>query len=310
MGGFLHIAGAAVEAGALTDAKLWKKVRKAKGRKVLREIWMSGCTLDTARLGELCAQLAEAELWRRVKRLDLTGTQLDDTGASVISKAFTPDSNGEASMQLMYLHLNDNCIGDLGATHIAELVCQAPTLASLSLSRNRLRDAGVGAIFQAMLCEEDDATAAPESDDDAPTDSVSAAHALLIGASARSVRGLTALDLSHNSMTTAGAAALASVLVDPKSRNAMRILDLSQNRIANFGAAALVSAATKSNVQMLSLAQNDIGDAGAKRIAALLGTYSSGTSLSNLNLSGNKITDDTLQDLDGAFQKSSVSVVM
>ena len=61
---------------------------------------------------------------------------------------------------------------------------------------------------------------------------------------------------------------------------------------------------------MLSLAQNDIGDAGAKRIAALLGIYSSGTSLSNLNLSGNKITDDTLQDLDGAFQKSSVSVVM
>ena len=60
MGGFLHISGAAVEAGALVDAKLWKKVRKAKGRKVLREIWMTGCILDTMRLSQLCAQVKRA----------------------------------------------------------------------------------------------------------------------------------------------------------------------------------------------------------------------------------------------------------
>ena len=57
MGGYLHIGGAAVEAGALTDTKLWNKVRKGKGRKVLREIWMSSCNLDAARLGELSTQV-------------------------------------------------------------------------------------------------------------------------------------------------------------------------------------------------------------------------------------------------------------
>merc|ERR1739848_615404 len=157
----------------------------------------------------------------------------------------------------MYLHLNNNRIGDLGATHIAEFVCEAPTLASLSLSRNRLRDSGAGAIFQAMLCEQDAEVGELDSTDDVPTAGVSSAQ--LTGGSSRSVRGLTSLDLSHNSMTTAGAAVLASVLVDPKSRKATRIIDLSQNHIADFGAAALVSAAVKSNVQMLNLAQNDVG---------------------------------------------------
>ena len=213
-----------------------------------------------------------------------------------------------------------------------QFVCEAPTLASLSLSRNRLRDSGAGAIFQAMLCEQDAEVGELDSTDDVPTAGVSSAQ--LTGGSSRSVRGLTSLDLSHNSMTTAGAAVLASVLVDPKSRKATRIIDLrwvliytytflmkilrmllcfhfvnpSQNHIADFGAAALVSAAVKSNVQMLNLAQNDVGDVGAKHIASLLGTFATGTSLSNLNLSGNKLADDTLRELHGLFQKSSVNV--
>jgi len=308
MGGFLHISGAAVEAGALVDAKLWKKVRKAKGRKVLREIWMTGCILDTMRLSQLCAQLAEAELWRRVVRLDLTDTRLDDNGARALANAFTCDSGGDANMQLMYLHLNNNRIGDLGATHVAELVYQSPTLASLSLSRNRFRDSGAGAIFQAMLCE--GGAGAGKDHSTARASASAAAHALLTGGGSRSARGLTSLDLTQNSLTTSSAAVLASVLMDPKSRNAMRILDLSQNLIADFGATALVSAAVKSNVQILSLAHNSIGDAGAKRIASFVHTYGSGTSLSKINLSGNELSDSTAQDLHAVFQKSSVTVTM
>ena len=82
----------------------------------------------------------------------------------------------------------------------------------------------------------------------------------------------------------------------------------SQNHIADFGAAALVSAAVKSNVQMLSLAQNHVGDVGAKHIASMLCNLASGTNLSNLNLSGNKLTDDTRQDLRDVCQNSSVNV--
>ena len=101
-----------------------------------------------------------------------------------------------------------------------QLVCEAPALASLSLSRNRLRDSGVGAIFQAMLCE-DDFEEELDSIDDATVSS-----AQLTEGSPRSVRGLTSLDLSHNSMTTAGAAVLASALVDPKSRKSTRVINL------------------------------------------------------------------------------------
>ena len=118
-----------------------------------------------------------------------------------------------------------------------QLVYQSPTLASLSLSRNRFRDSGAGAIFQAMLCEggarkaHSTASAAasagkvtaPQSRDDGD---VSAAHALLTGGGSRSARGLTSLDLTQNRLTSSSAAVLASVLMDPKSRNAMRILDL------------------------------------------------------------------------------------
>ena len=118
-----------------------------------------------------------------------------------------------------------------------QLVYQSPTLASLSMSRNRFRDAGAGAIFQAMLYEggarkaHSTASAAasagkvtaPQSRDDG---GVSAAHALLTGGGSRSARGLTSLDLTQNRLTTSSAAVLASVLMDPKSRNAMRILDL------------------------------------------------------------------------------------
>merc|ERR1712176_530504 len=71
----------------------------------------------------------------------------------------------------------------------------------------------------------------PHSRDDVST-RVSETHLLQTSGSSRTSRGLTSLDLSHNRLTTSGAAVLASVLVDPKSRNAMRILDLSQNYIA------------------------------------------------------------------------------
>ena len=52
-----------------------------------------------------------------------TDTRLDDNGARALANAFTCDSGGDANMQLMYLHLNNNRIGDLGATHVAKVIC-------------------------------------------------------------------------------------------------------------------------------------------------------------------------------------------
>ena len=105
-----------------------------------------------------------------------------------------------------------------------QLVYQSPTLASLSLSRNRFRDSGAGAIFQAMLCE--GGAGAGKDHSTARASASAAAHALLTGGGSRSARGLTSLDLTQNRLTSSSAAVLASVLMDPKSRNAMRILDL------------------------------------------------------------------------------------
>ena len=51
----------------------------------------------------------------------ITDARLGDAGARALANVFTPDKKGDNSMQLMYLHLNNNRIGDLGATHIAEV---------------------------------------------------------------------------------------------------------------------------------------------------------------------------------------------
>ena len=108
------------------------------------------------------------------------------------------------------------------------------------------------------------------------------------------------LNLSSNSISDAGAVALAQALCHNSS---LKLLDLSNNSISDAGAAALAKPLyRKSPLRSLDLSNNSISDAGG---AALAKALHRNTSLVNLNLSNNSISDTGAAALAKALHHNS-----
>ncbi|GIQ85752.1 hypothetical protein KIPB_007475 [Kipferlia bialata] len=98
---------------------------------------------------------------------------------------------------------------------------------------------------------------------------------------------ITSLDLSHNRISTEGAASLAAIVANRNS--VLTHLDISDNSIQADGACLVAEALETSSLTQLSMAGNDIGDRGC---AALSRVLRDNTSLTSLDISRNSISYD------------------
>ena len=186
-----------------------------------------------------------------LESLDLTGNWLGDESSSRLSRLMRKTS------QLKVLRLRWNGITAVGARPIAIAVSACPRLNELDVGGNWLKTLGASRMGRALIGHPN----------------------------------LQRLRLDHNGMDSAGFKEIARMLVN---NSVLQHLDVSGNEIGDVGVKALAQVLTPSSVASsglthVSLRLNErVTDVGAAEIAAALRTN---TQLSNLDLSGNRISD-------------------
>ena len=206
------------------------------------ELDISGHALTEVASATLAHSLAKN---RTLTKLDASDNELGDGGVETISRALssTGAMSGLTTLVLRSvgitvrgvrvlmdslarggciarLTLQDNGLGPDGAAAIADMLPANTKLRSLSLRFNKIGDAGVRDIARALA------------------KSAARVHA------GRSTGGITALDLSGNSITDAGAIALARPGSSPPVPLPLVRLGLRSNKLGDTGLAALASALT------------------------------------------------------------------
>jgi len=161
------------------------------------------------------------------------------------------------SPTLTSLDLSENLISEDGIVEIANALEISRTLKSLNLAKNKLSPSNVSGLSGAGL--------------------------RALGQALGKNPALHHLDLSHNSIDTAGALYIASGM---KSNTNLQSLDLSQNpRIGDKGAIALGELLpVNRSLKRLNLSNTEMGDQGLEVIAQAL---EFNTSLQILNVAGN-----------------------
>ena len=169
-------------------------------------------------------------------------------------------------------------IGDVGLQHMAEALCNKPSIKALKLIDFKVSDVGAKALAEVLnsnnILEELDLSG--NKIGDVGTEALAQA----IGANT----ALKKLDLSDNNLGDVGAKAMAEAL---NSNNILEELDLSGTEIGIVGTEALAQAiGSNTTLKKLSLCDNYVGPDGAKALAELLNCN---TILEELDLSWNKI---------------------
>jgi Leucine Rich repeat len=153
-----------------------------------------------------------------------------------------------------------------------------PTLTELDFSEDRIGDAGVSALAEALKVN-NALTTLNISDNSIGVDDASAlAEALKVN------NALTTLDISDNSIGVDDARALAEAL---KVNKMLTTLDVDNNSIGEAGASALAEALkVNKTLTKLNVGYNSISDAGARALAEALMVNKT---LTKLNVGGNSI---------------------
>ena len=183
-------------------------------------------------------------------------------------------------LKLTSLHLLNNRVGDAGVTSIAEAIKVNKTLTDLKLSWNGFGDADATCIAEAIKVNKTLIHLFLSGDGIGDVGASSIAEAIKVN------KKLNNLFLSSNGIGDAGATSIAEAI---KVNKTLTNLQLFYIRISDAGATSIAEAIkVNKTLTNLNLSGNGIGDAGATSIAEAIKVNKT---LTNLNLSGNGIGD-------------------
>eukprot|EP00166_Cyanidium_caldarium_P005010 ctg_572.g256 len=263
----------------------------------------------------------------RLERLYLCNNGLAADAARLIVSLLLPD---DQKLALRKLHLFNNLLQDEGAEALAPLVAHSPHLEDLRFSALRVSRRGSVSMSRALtegtrrlrrldwsdntLGEEGGAALAealalqPDLEEVLLRDCLLTDRGALPVLNALARRGassrLRLLDMSGNELSGGqGARALARVI---EASASLQVLRADENELRNTGAVVLARALQHRPPQYLpltevSLYMNEIGSRGAR---ALVHSALSSPQLQRLNLNGNGISGETLEQLEAELRRN------
>ena len=209
-------------------------------------------------------------------------TNIGDDGAKAIAEAL------EQNTTLTEIVLNNNMIGTDGAKAIAKALKINAKLETINLTFNKMMgDNGATQIAEALKINEKLKTI------HLTRNNMSKDGAKAIAEALEKNRTLTYIDLTYNPIGDDGTKEIAKAL---ETNETLTKINLSNNKIGIVGATAIAEALKKKNTKLETflLNYNNIGDDGAM---AIVDALKQNTILKSFNISGNKITNKTKQNI-------------
>ncbi|WPY00210.1 Putative leucine-rich repeats protein [Candidatus Trichorickettsia mobilis] len=171
---------------------------------------------------------------------------------------------------LKILSLNKNAIGDLGAKELAAVLPESK-LTELSLRTNKVGDDGAIALFSALP------------------------YSLI-----------TSLILHGNKIGPNAAQVLAEILPNPNIK--ITEIDLNCNEIGDLGLEAIAGTLLSSNIEVLRVNDNKIGDDGAQALVRALNYNVAKPKLTHIVIENNKITNLVKANLCNAVAAANLEI--
>jgi Ran GTPase-activating protein 1 len=250
-----------------------------------------------------------------LESLKLCNNGLAADAGEIIAAALTE----RTPTKLKLLHFHNNLLESAGAKALAPIVEASPALEDFRFSALRLHHDGASRICDALACVPENLRRVNVSDNN-----FGAAGAASLAAALRSMRRIEELVLRDTALCDGGVAAVCGALVEGAGRR-LQVLDLSGNEMTADGARALRKCLQGCPVlRVLMVEDNELGSAGARQIARALhpvihadlativaASSEVGTSgalalaraavqlpgLASINLNGNTISADALEDI-------------
>ena len=186
-------------------------------------------------------------------------------------------------IQLEYLDLSRNSLGNEGATKLAQSLKHFTLLQTLTLSLNAIGDDGIIALAEGIKHSSSLHVL------DLSWNAIEGRGATKLAEKILHLSSLERLDLGRNKVGEAGAAQLAQLSGSMKQLVSLQILELNKNKIDDDGVIALAEGIRHlTSLRKLDLSWNAIGERGAAKLAEAAKDLSS---LEELDLSNNNIGD-------------------
>ncbi|XP_067267431.1 NACHT, LRR and PYD domains-containing protein 12-like [Chanodichthys erythropterus] len=257
----------------------------------LETMWLSYCGVTD----EGCAALASALRSNpsHLRKLDLTGNKLGNSGVNLLSDALR-----DPHCKLDTLGLIDCSVTDEGCAAPALALRSNPShLRKLSLSLNKLKDSGVNLLSAGLKDPHCKLEKLWLSDCDITNEGCAALASAL-----RSNPHLRELDLSWNQLRDSGVNLLSDKLKDPHCK--LEILKLYDCGLTDEGCAALASVlrSNPSHLRELDLKGNKLRDSGVNLLSD--GLKDPHCKLEKLNLSDCGVTDEGCAALASALRSN------
>lgn len=254
-------------------------------------VTLIGLDLCDNRIGSTgAAAIAQSLAASQLQVLDLGGNKIGVNGAVAIATALST-----AKTQLRELRLSGNDIGDVGAEAMAFVIATISTMRTLHLSNNHITAHGATSLATAL---ESRGTKLKALHLDFNNIGIDGARAIARAIINRPNTTLEKLSLVKCHIGPEGAAAVASAL---STFSAMPLLELyiPNNNIGSSGALAMAAALQRNDaLRTLDLRYNNIvlsssGSTAASSVAAAMKkALRCNKTLQELDLSGNKVSDD------------------
>ncbi|XP_072892429.1 NACHT, LRR and PYD domains-containing protein 12-like [Hemitrygon akajei] len=286
----------------------------------IQKLWLFNVGLTDSGAEDLASALSTNP---SLTDLNLSENELRDSGVKLVSAALR---NPECKIQKLWLYKVG--LTDSGAKDVASTMSAKPSLTELDLSGNKLGDSGVKLVSVA-LSNPDCKIQKLWLDNVRLTDS--GAKDLVSALSTNPL--LTGLNLSGNKVGDSGVKLVSAALRNPECK--IQILGLNNVGLTDSGAEDLASAlSTNPSLTELGLSDNKLGDSGVKLVSAalrnteckiqklglhgvgltasgakdLVSTLSAKPSLTELNLSHNKLGDSGVKLVSAALRKPECKI--
>ena len=232
-------------------------------------------------------------------------TSLSLCSCSMADECVVTIAESLPSTNVTKLSLHSNKITDAGVASVSQalqtVACQVTTL---HLNENQITDAGVASLSQALQTAACQVTKLDLSENQITDAGVASLSQALQTAACQ----VTTLHLSENQITDAGVASLSQALQTAACQ--VTKLDLSENQITDAGVASLCQALQTAACQVttLDLSRNQITDAGVASLCLALQTAA--CQVTDLRLGRNQITDAGVASLCLALQTEACQVTI
>ena len=248
-------------------------------------------------------QTGVRQIFKVLKNELCTVTSLSLGSCSMADECVVTIAESLPSTNVTKLFLSSNKITDAGVASISQaLQTAACQVTILNLSENQITDAGVASLSQALQTAACQVTILNLSENQITDAGVASLSQALQTAACQ----VTTLNLSENQITDAGVASLSQALQTAACQ--VTTLNLSENQITDAGVASLSQALQTAACQVttLNLSENQITDAGVASLSQALQTAA--CQVTNLDLSENQITDAGVASLCLALQTAACQV--